>query len=76
MFEVRLDRGYYSKSDAIFRHLRETLNKPDDEWYTAWDGHEGSEDSLYTVQQMFGYTTIKFVNEEDKNRFEKWVLEL
>lgn len=55
MFAVTLDRSYYSKSDQIFKYLKEMF---------------GSE---YTVSQMFGYTTIRFVDEEKLKEFNEWV---
>jgi len=51
----------------------ETHNKVGDDYYTAWEGHEGSEDSPYTVFQAFGYTTVRFKKEDDLINFKKWL---
>jgi len=72
MFEVRLDRSYYSISDKIFKHLKEMFGE-EVYSYTVWEGHEGSEESPYTVRQDFGYTTVSFKKEEDLKTFKDWV---
>lgn len=56
---VRLDRSYYSRYYEI----------------TEWlDQHMGSSvavsrDGLYSVDQVFGYTTVYFVNDSDRAHF-------
>ena len=70
MFEVRLDRSYYSISHQIFEHLKKEFRLEEDQ-YTPWEGMEI--DSKYFVRQDFGYITISFVDEADAKKFQDWV---
>jgi hypothetical protein len=70
MFEVRLDRSYYSKSQIIFDHLKEQFKIPKDS-YTPWKGM--TDGFPYYVSQNFGYTDILFVDEVEAKKFEEWI---
>jgi hypothetical protein len=70
MFEIRLDRSYYSISAEIFKHLKEQFGL-DKDHYTPWEGMEV--DSKFFVRQDFGYTTVSFIDEADAKKFQDWV---
>ncbi len=61
--EVTLGRGYYSHCQEIYAWLREEFGPCTDI----------KVDGIWGWNQMFGYTTIKFKHDADRNRFVYWV---
>jgi len=56
---VRLDRSYYSRYYKITAWLGQQLGSSFPEY----------RDGLYSVDQVFGYTTVYFVNDSDRAHF-------
>jgi hypothetical protein len=68
-FSIRLDRTYYHLHEEIFKLCRSMFG--DCSLYDDLD-----EGKLWARSMMFGYTTIKFRNESDLDRFKDAILSL
>ncbi len=68
MYQIVLDRDYYSHSQRIFDHLKEHFQSE----YTSWRGFP-YQDKRWNVSQVFGITTVCFAEKFELKMFEDWV---
>ena len=69
MFSIRLDRSYYHRHSEIFNLCVSMFGE-------CSYHEEISEGKAWSISNMFGYTTIKFKNESDLNKFKDALLSL
>jgi hypothetical protein len=58
-YSVSLDRSYYNRTHEIYEWLGQHMGSS-----LSW-----SVDGVYSVDQVFGYTTVYFVKDSDRAQF-------